>query len=726
MRYRLVAARIRHDIRERVVVHRRVTDVLHACSRRRYRDRITVRQRQHILPVRVLSAAGHRLVTIRRLVRFMRMRCSVVRPTIIQRLDLKLRLTRRDIKLAFVLLDRVVVLVEVRSLRKLDRILHFALLDRRYASRRLDVARFACDKSASGYLNVRFRQRCSVIRLASALARQNDIALRDAQRSRHKTHTIIIREVAALIQYIANFICLGAVSNVRDSAVRRHGDTEVALLVTVNKAIHGKLIAGQRLAIVRLAIAASRNGQRHSIVDSDDIFRRIRNNRDALGRAVVCHRRIGITSVKCRRPVGRQRFADGLPATLIIRNLYLSTLQVMVDGVIGLIQVEVQLEHRGTVAGLIDLNGSRIHLILMLNQLILTILGLSLVLICDLNSRASFARTFGCQTIIPPIACGIRAILIVELNCIFDIIRRPAARQGHIVCGHGEACDESAVLVPAIKGIAGKGRLACHGIGSIILYVHRTRHCGCACRNRVRVLVVDCVLVCRKVRHIRTRRPDRAVVNIALRRCYRGVATAIGCVFVQRPISERIAGRGGCGGSACLARRRRHVLFRHAHRALGGIFGHIMDFDRSILLPLRLQGHVLVRHDEAAIANRHVAGFPALEGIALLCGFFRLHIDPGILILRVRRTDVPGAAIQVIDDVVASHILGIEIHIRCADGIGEAHRAAGAALISIPSHKGIGYPIHSLGGRLIVHGIKICRGRGVALVIVCGCLPRIA
>ena len=396
------------------------------------------------------------------------------------------------------------------------------------------------------------------------------------------------------------------------------------------------------------------------------------------------------------------------------------------DGVIGLIQVEVQLEHRGTVAGLIDLNGSRIHLILMLNQLILTILGLSLVLICDLNSRASFARTFGCQTIIPPIACGIRAILIVELNCIFDIIRRPAARQGHIVCGHGEACDESAVLVPAIKGIAGKGRLACHGIGSIILYVHRTRHCGCACRNRVRVLVVDCVLVCRKVRHIRTRRPDRAVVNIALRRCYRGVATAIGCVFVQRPISERIAGRGGCGGSACLARRRRHVLFRHAHRALGGIFGHIMDFDRSILLPLRLQGHVLVRHDEAAIANRHVAGFPALEGIALLCGFFRLHIDPGILILRVRRTDVPGAAIQVIDDVVASHILGIEIHIRCADGIGEAHRAAGAALISIPSHKGIGYPIHSLGGRLIVHGIKICRGRGVALVIVCGCLPRIA
>ena len=400
----------------------------------------------------------------------------------------------------------------------------------------------------------------------------------------------------------------------------------------------------------------------------------------------------------------------------------------MVDGVIGLIQVEVQLEHRGTVAGLIDLNGSRIHLILMLNQLILTILGLSLVLICDLNSRASFARTFGCQTIIPRIVCGIRAILIVEPNLIIDIIRRPAARQGHIVCGHGEACDEAAVLVPAIKGIAGKGRLACHVIDSIIRYVRRTRHCGRVCRNIARVLVVDCVLVCRKVRLIGALCPDGCSSHVTLLGLNRLVSAAIFSASLQRPISERIAGRGGCSGSACLARRRRQALLRQAHGTLGGIFGHIMDFDRSILHPLRLQGHIMVGHDEAAIANRHivVVVFPAIEGIARLCGFFRLHIDPGILILRVRRTDVPGAAIQVIDDVVASHILGIEIHIRCADGIGEAHRAAGAALISIPSHKGIGYPIHSLGGRLIVHGIKICRGRGVALVIVCGCLPRIA
>ena len=364
----------------------------------------------------------------------------------------------------------------------------------------------------------------------------------------------------------------------------------------------------------------------------------------------------------------------------------------------------------------------------MRNQLVLAVLSLCHILRCDLNSRASFARTFGCQTIIPLIVCGIRAILIVELNCIYDIIRRPAARQGHIVCGHGEACDEAAVLVPAIKGIAGKGRLGCHGIGSIILYVHRTRHCGCACRNRVRVLVVDCVLVCRKVRHIRTRRPDRAVVNVALRRCYRRVAAAIGCVFVQRPTGEMIAGRGGCSGSACLARRRRQALLRQAHGTLGGIFGLIMDFDKSILHPLRLQGHIMAGHDEAAIANRHivVVVFPAIEGIARLCGFFRLHIDPGILFLRIRLLKAPGAAIQVIDDVVASHILGIEIHILRDDGIGEAHRAAGAALISIPSHKGIDYPIHSLGGRQILHGIKISRGRGVALVIVCGCLPLIA
>ena len=304
--------------------------------------------------------------------------------------------------------------------------------------------------------------------------------------------------------------------------------------------------------------------------------------------------------------------------------------------------------------------------------------------------------------------------------------RRPATLQGHVACGHGEACDEAAVLVPAIKGIAGKGRLACHVIGSIIRYVRRTRHCGCACRNIVRVLVVDCVLVCRKVRLIGALGPDGCFSHVTLLGLNRLVSAAISSASLQRPISERIAGRGGCSGSACLASRRPQALLSRAHGTLGGIFGLIMDFDKRILLPLRLQGHVLVGHDEAAIANRHIAGFPALEGIARLCGFFRLHIDPGILILRIRRLKAPGAAIQVIDDIVASHILGIEIHIRCADGIGEGHRAAGAVLISIPSHKGIGYPIHSLGGRQILHGIKISRGRSVALVIVCGCLPLIA
>ena len=162
---------------------------------------------------------------------------------------------------------------------------------------------------------------------------------------------------------------------------------------------------GLGLTVIGMARIIGLNGQRNGIVDSDDIIRWIRNNRDALLRTVAIHGRIGIISVKCRSLTGRQRFADGLRVSLISRNLYLSALQIMMDGVIGLIQVEVQLEYRDSATRRIDSNGIRIHLILMLNQFILIILGLSLICISNRYSFTSFGVPGDRQFVILLILC---------------------------------------------------------------------------------------------------------------------------------------------------------------------------------------------------------------------------------------------------------------------------------------------------------------------------------
>ena len=344
------------------------------------------------------------------------MQLAVIHPRVRRRRDHQRLRARRNLEVTRLNREVVVRILAFQSaLARLDaqhiriRVYRFCIIAPDYAQ--INPAQFRSDLTALVRFVVRFNRRVRKFRIARSVhlavirGRDRHRPLRDAQRSRHKSHTIILREVATLIQYIANNICLGAVSNVRDSAVCCHGDAEVVLLVTVNKALNSKLIASQRLAIVRLAIAASRNGQRNGIVDSDDIIRRIRNNRDALVRTVAIHGRIGIISVKCRSLTGRQRFADGLHASLIIRNLYLSALQIMMDGVIGLIQVEVQLEHRDSAARRIDSNGIRIHLILMLNQFILIILGLSLICISNRYSFTSFGFPGNRQFVILLILC---------------------------------------------------------------------------------------------------------------------------------------------------------------------------------------------------------------------------------------------------------------------------------------------------------------------------------
>ena len=98
----------------------------------------------------------------------------------------------------------------------------------------------------------------------------------------------------------------------------------------------------------------------------------------------------------------------------------------------------------------------------MCNQLVLAVLGLSFIRIGNLNSIAGLGRTGSRQVIILRIARRIRAILIVELDRVIDIDRRPLRLQCHIVSRHGEyaICNRYIIIrdIPSIKGIAGFGR----------------------------------------------------------------------------------------------------------------------------------------------------------------------------------------------------------------------------------------------------------------------------
>ena len=98
---------------------------------------------------------------------------------------------------------------------------------------------------------------------------------------------------------------------------------------------------GLGLTIIGMARAIDLNRQRHRIVNSDDIFRRIRINRDALVRAVAVHARVGICRVERRSFARRQRFTDGLFTFLIICNLHIRTLEVMMNCVVCKVQIKV-------------------------------------------------------------------------------------------------------------------------------------------------------------------------------------------------------------------------------------------------------------------------------------------------------------------------------------------------------------------------------------------------
>ena len=161
---------------------------------------------------------------------------AVIRPALCRGRDHQRSFARRDLQLAFVLRDRVVVGLEVRAFGVDDRVRLFTLGNRRYTSGRLDVAHFAIHEAVAAYRHVGLRQSCAVIRLLSALRRQRYFTRVDRQFAGNCRDRVVVGHVLFavhdLIARLDRVVAFRRVGHVRHAA----------------RGFRYQLVAGQQLA----------------------------------------------------------------------------------------------------------------------------------------------------------------------------------------------------------------------------------------------------------------------------------------------------------------------------------------------------------------------------------------------------------------------------------------------------------------------------------------------
>ena len=149
---------------------------------------------------------------------------------------------------------------------------------------------------------------------------------------------------------------VGLRAGVGDGAVRRHGEGEVFLRVAVDETGDVKARLRERRAVVGLARVLRLERQGNGVVDDDrvDLLAvRVGNENDAVvGRIIAV--KLGIFKAgeeSARYRLRRGRLANRSYAELGGRDRYSRSLEVVEDVIVDGVELEVQLQHRGAVAG---------------------------------------------------------------------------------------------------------------------------------------------------------------------------------------------------------------------------------------------------------------------------------------------------------------------------------------------------------------------------------------
>ena len=295
-------------------------------------------------------------------------------------------------------------------------------------------------------------------------------SLVDGQRAVCIGYIIIGRNCAAVVFDGIRIDHVRGIARVGDGGGRRHGEGEAVLRVAVDQTLHFEIGLGQRLAVVFLIRALGGDGQRHGVIDRDDVAGRI--DRDGLRGIIAGHNGGGIGGIERIALVRRQLFADGLGAGLVVGNLDGGAVQVMMDGVARGVELEVQLQHQRTVAG--DNAGKHVVLVIRFEHVLVVFLSRLIV-----GGNGNFRVRGGRALVAVVERVSAIAVLIVELDGVLGVgVRRPDGVEDvlavvvvhlHLRVG-GDGAFALGGGVPALEGVAhaGEGVGGSGGDGLII------------------------------------------------------------------------------------------------------------------------------------------------------------------------------------------------------------------------------------------------------------------
>ena len=294
-------------------------------------------------------------------------------------------------------------------------------------------------------------------------------SLVDGQRAVCIGYIIIGRNCAAVVFDGIRIDHVRGIARVGDGGGRRHGEGEAVLRVAVDQTLHFEIGLGQRLAVVFLIRALGGDGQRHGVIDRDDVAGRI--DRDGLRGIIAGHNGGGIGGIERIALVRRQLFADGLGAGLVVGNLDGGAVQVMMDGVARGVELEVQLQHQRTVA--CDVAGKHVVLVIRFEHVLVVFLSRLIV-----GGNGNFRVRGGRALVAVVERVSATDVLIVELDGVLGVgVRRPDGVEDvlaavvvhlHLRVG-GDGAFALGVGVPALEGVADAGEGVCDGGDGLVI-----------------------------------------------------------------------------------------------------------------------------------------------------------------------------------------------------------------------------------------------------------------
>ncbi len=451
------------------------------------------------------------------------MRVPVVRPRLARRRDRDRRFRVRHRQRAVRRLDIVVALVRVLLQRIRDHVRCRAILHVRDAARYRDARKpFLARELAHRLRMPAVRVRFAVVYERLAIRLDLDLSRRDRQIISY-IYNAIVPDISAILTddrrawhefiRIGNHIVARVAMNIslltgdrngrphvtRDQATRRDGRDCIGRCDR-----HAR--AALRLTVIWRGNRRRRNRQRHFIVDNDDIgvgingdgyfirIRRIPADRHRL-KFVFQLRRV----LRIRRRI--QLITNRLDTRLVFRDLGRRAVQVVVDGIVRLIELEVQLEHQRVVAG--DSAGQHVQRIALRVRRV----GVKDVFVVLSGGFIAFKNTNGgirraCaldRSAVTRRRIGQRAVLIqdlmIELHRILRIgVCRPSAGKRNVIGRHSKGSNFLLAFHPTVEGIPRRGRFS-HD--RHIRADHMLRACGqCArARGRRAIIIGNSILV---------------------------------------------------------------------------------------------------------------------------------------------------------------------------------------------------------------------------------------